>query len=131
MAAITPASPPSTAITMSWAAGKLGWVSPEDRAPASASPQPRKPPRASPPTVPNAATSTDSSRIMDRSWARVWPTARTLQAGIMTATSELTSAVSEPQGAGRLIWRYFHGQPLPPAPDRTERVPVSFARVQG
>lgn len=53
----------------------------------------------------------------------------TLQAGIMTATSELTSAVSEPQGAGRLIWRYFHGQPLPPAPDRTERVPVSFARV--
>jgi hypothetical protein len=68
---------------------------------------------------------------MDRSWARVWPTARTLQAGIMTATSELTSAVSEPHGAGRLIWRYFHRQPLPPAPDRTERVPVSFARVQG
>jgi cellulase (glycosyl hydrolase family 5) len=55
----------------------------------------------------------------------------TLQAGIMTATSELASAVSEPQGAGRLIWRYFHGQPLPPAPDRTERVPVSFGRIHG
>lgn len=52
----------------------------------------------------------------------------TLQAGIMTATSELTSAVSEPQGAGRLIWRYFHGQPLPWAPPLTERVPVTFAR---
>jgi hypothetical protein len=32
-----------------------------------------------------------------------------LQPGIMTATSSLTSAVSEPQGAGRLFWRYFHG----------------------
>ncbi len=52
----------------------------------------------------------------------------TLQAGIMTATSELTSAVSEPQGAGRLIWRYFHGQPLPPAPVRTEHVPLTFGR---
>lgn len=33
-----------------------------------------------------------------------------LQPGIMTATSSLTSAVSEPQGAGRLFWRYFHGE---------------------
>lgn len=32
-----------------------------------------------------------------------------LQPGIMTATSSLTSAVSEPQGAGRIFWRYFHG----------------------
>jgi Cellulase (glycosyl hydrolase family 5) len=54
----------------------------------------------------------------------------TLQAGIMTATSRLTSAVSEPQGAGRLLWRYFHGQPLPRAPVRTERVPVTFGRIR-
>jgi hypothetical protein len=32
-----------------------------------------------------------------------------VQPGIMTATSSLTSAVSEPQGAGALFWRYFHG----------------------
>jgi hypothetical protein len=32
-----------------------------------------------------------------------------LQPGIMTATADLTSAVSEPQGAGRVFWRYFHG----------------------
>lgn len=54
----------------------------------------------------------------------------TLQAGIMSATSRLTSAVSEPQGAGRLLWRYFHGQPLPRAPVRTERVPVTFGHIR-
>jgi hypothetical protein len=32
-----------------------------------------------------------------------------LQPGIMTATTDLTTAVSEPQGAGRLFWKYFHG----------------------
>jgi hypothetical protein len=32
-----------------------------------------------------------------------------LQPGVMTATSSLTSAVGEPQGAGRIFWRYFHG----------------------
>ena len=31
-----------------------------------------------------------------------------LQPGIMTATDSETTAVSEPQGAGRLFWRYFH-----------------------
>ena len=54
----------------------------------------------------------------------------TLQAGVMTATSQLASAVAEPPGAGRLIWRYFHGQSLPPAPDRTERVSAAFERGQ-
>jgi hypothetical protein len=52
-----------------------------------------------------------------------------LQAGIMTATSKLTSAVSEPQGDGRLMWRYFHGEPLPTGPMRTEKVPFRFARL--
>jgi hypothetical protein len=51
-----------------------------------------------------------------------------LQAGIMTATSTLGSAVSEPQGAGRLIWRYFHGRPLPMGPVRTEKVSFRFER---
>ena len=51
-----------------------------------------------------------------------------LQAGIMTATNRLTSAVSEPQGAGRLIWRYFHGRSLPAGPIRTERVSFRFER---
>jgi hypothetical protein len=51
-----------------------------------------------------------------------------LQAGIMTATNKLTSAVSEPQGAGRLIWRYFHGRSMPAGPARTERVPFRFDR---
>ena len=54
----------------------------------------------------------------------------TLQPGVMTATSKLTTAVSEPQGAGRLIWRYFHSQSLPPAPDRTERVSAAFEHAQ-
>jgi hypothetical protein len=44
-----------------------------------------------------------------RRW-RIGVVAWSLQPGIMTATSSLTSAVSEPQGAGRLFWRYFHGE---------------------
>jgi len=52
----------------------------------------------------------------------------TLQPGIMTANSELGSAVSEPQGAGRLIWRYFHHRSLPPGPYRVETVPWRFDR---
>jgi hypothetical protein len=44
---------------------------------------------------------------------RIGVVAWSLQPGIMTATSSLTSAVSEPQGAGRLFWRYFHHEPLP------------------
>jgi hypothetical protein len=51
-----------------------------------------------------------------------------LQAGIMTATNQLTTAVSEPQGAGRLIWRYFHGKPIPEVPNRTEKVSFRFDR---
>jgi hypothetical protein len=53
-----------------------------------------------------------------------------LRTGIMTATSRLTSAVSEPQGAGRLIWRYFHHEALPPVPAQTEQVPFRFGRGQ-
>ena len=33
-----------------------------------------------------------------------------LQAGVMTATNDETTAVSEPQGAGRLFMRYFWGR---------------------
>lgn len=51
-----------------------------------------------------------------------------LQAGIMTATNKITTAVSEPQGAGRLIWRYFHGRPIPTGPVRTEKVSFRFGR---
>jgi hypothetical protein len=40
----------------------------------------------------------------------------------------LTTAVSEPQGAGRLIWRYFHGKPIPEVPSRTEKVSFRFDR---
>jgi hypothetical protein len=36
-----------------------------------------------------------------------------LQPGIMIATADLTSAVSEPEGAGRIFWRYFHHEALP------------------
>jgi hypothetical protein len=43
---------------------------------------------------------------------RIGVVAWSLQPGIMTATSSLTSAVSEPQGAGRLFWRYFHHEPI-------------------
>ena len=39
-----------------------------------------------------------------------------LQPGIMTATNRETTAVSEPQGAGRLFWRYFHGTLSAPSP---------------
>ncbi len=60
---------------------------------------------------------------------RIGLVAWSLQAGIMTATNRLGSAVSEPQGAGRLIWRYFHGQSLPREPVRTERVSVRFGRA--
>ncbi len=51
-----------------------------------------------------------------------------LQAGIMTATNRLDTTVSEPQGAGWLIWRYFHGKPLPPGPIRTVKVSFRFGR---
>ena len=40
---------------------------------------------------------------------RIGVVAWSLQPGIMTATNSETTAVSEPQGAGRLFWRYFHG----------------------
>ena len=51
-----------------------------------------------------------------------------LQPGIMTATNALGSAVSEPQGAGRLVWRYFHHLPLPPGGYRVEIVRPRFGR---
>jgi hypothetical protein len=51
-----------------------------------------------------------------------------LQPGIMTATSKLGSAVSEPQGAGRLVWRYFHHKSLPAGPYLVETVPRRFDR---
>jgi hypothetical protein len=51
-----------------------------------------------------------------------------LQPGIMTATTELGSAVSEPQGAGRLVWRYFHHRALPAGRYRVEIVPQRFDR---
>jgi Cellulase (glycosyl hydrolase family 5) len=51
-----------------------------------------------------------------------------LQPGIMTAGTRLGSAVQEPQGAGRLVWRYFHHLPLPPGPYRVETVRPRFGR---
>jgi hypothetical protein len=51
-----------------------------------------------------------------------------LQPGIMTATNALGSAVSEPQGAGRLVWWYFHYLPLPPGGYRVEIVRRRFGR---
>lgn len=51
-----------------------------------------------------------------------------LQPGIMTAGTRLWSAVQEPQGAGRLVWRYFHHLPLPPGPYRVETVRPRFGR---
>jgi cellulase (glycosyl hydrolase family 5) len=51
-----------------------------------------------------------------------------LQPGIMTATTHLGSAVQEPQGAGRLVWRYFHHLPLPSGPYRVETVRPRFGR---
>jgi hypothetical protein len=59
---------------------------------------------------------------------RIGVVAWSLRTGIMTATSRLTSAVSEPQGAGRLIWRYFHHEALPRVPAQTEQVPFRFGR---
>jgi hypothetical protein len=54
----------------------------------------------------------------------------TLQPGVMTANAQLGSAVSEPQGAGRLVWRYFHHKSLPPGPYLVETVPQRFDRGQ-
>jgi hypothetical protein len=51
-----------------------------------------------------------------------------LQPGIMTASTRLGSAVQEPQGAGRLVWRYFHRLSLPAGPYRVETVPPHFDR---
>jgi hypothetical protein len=51
-----------------------------------------------------------------------------LQPGIMTASTKLGSAVSEPQGAGRLVWRYFHHLSLPAGPYRVETVRSRFGR---
>jgi hypothetical protein len=51
-----------------------------------------------------------------------------LQPGIMTANTELGSAVSEPQGAGRLVWRYFHHKSLPAGPYQVETVRPRFGR---
>lgn len=51
-----------------------------------------------------------------------------LQPGIMTASTKLGSAVSEPQGAGRLVWRYFHHLSLPAGPYRVETVRPRFGR---
>jgi hypothetical protein len=53
---------------------------------------------------------------------------RDRRAGIMTANSQLGSAVSEPQGAGRLVWRYFHHLSLPAGPYRVETVRQRFGR---
>lgn len=41
-----------------------------------------------------------------------------LQPGIMTTAAGPATAVSEPQGAGRLFWRYFHGTLPPPGAPR-------------
>jgi hypothetical protein len=51
-----------------------------------------------------------------------------LQPGIMTATTHLWSAIQEPQGAGRLVWRYFHHKSLPAGPYRVETVRPRFGR---
>jgi hypothetical protein len=51
-----------------------------------------------------------------------------LQPGIMTASTRLGSAVQEPQGAGRLVWRYFHHLRLPAGPYRVETVRSRFGR---
>ena len=51
-----------------------------------------------------------------------------LQPGIMTSTTKLWSAVSEPQGAGRLVWRYFHHKSLPAGPYRVETVRQRYGR---
>lgn len=51
-----------------------------------------------------------------------------LQPGIMTATGNMSTAVSEPQGAGRMLWRYFHGWIPDAAPSRTEHVRFRFDR---
>lgn len=51
-----------------------------------------------------------------------------LQPGIMTASTSLWSTIQEPQGAGRLVWRYFHHLGLPAGPYRVETVPQRFGR---
>lgn len=58
---------------------------------------------------------------------RIGVVAWSLQPGIMTATNSETTAVSEPQGAGRLFWRYFHGI----LPWRPVAVPVMAAGEGG
>jgi hypothetical protein len=51
-----------------------------------------------------------------------------LQPGIMTAGTDLWSAIQEPQGAGRLVWRYFHHKSLPAGPYRVVIVPQRYGR---
>lgn len=51
-----------------------------------------------------------------------------LQPGIMTSGTHLGSTIQEPQGAGRLVWRYFHHLSLPAGPYRVEIVPTRFGR---
>ena len=51
-----------------------------------------------------------------------------LQPGVMTASTNPGSAIQEPQGAGRLVWRYFHHKSLPAGPYHWEIVPTRFGR---
>jgi hypothetical protein len=51
-----------------------------------------------------------------------------LQPGVMTASTQLGSAVSEPQGAGRLVWRYFHHRSLPAGPYQVVTVRQRYGR---
>jgi Cellulase (glycosyl hydrolase family 5) len=57
----------------------------------------------------NRSTATMTAYLDDLHAWHIGVVAWSLQPGIMTATASLTSAVSEPQGAGRVFWRYFHG----------------------
>ena len=52
--------------------------------------------------MPNAATRTDSQRTMARSWARVWPTARS------RPSSRVRSWIGERQGVGDAEQRDEH-----------------------
>jgi hypothetical protein len=51
-----------------------------------------------------------------------------LQPGIMTTGTGPGSAIQEPQGAGRLVWRYFHHKSLPAGPYRVVIVPQRYGR---
>jgi cellulase (glycosyl hydrolase family 5) len=53
------------------------------------------------------------------SYHRIGVVGWSLQPGVMTATTNETTAVSEPQGAGRLFMRYFWGRLDMPAAVRT------------